>query len=173
MHFIETTKKSLAFLFLCPIFFGISTIAQEKDMILKSWKKTSACKISFLIPKSVKNLDAKEIDSCVAEFENKTIRISIDYGWYGSNFTKIDTMLEFNEETIEIDGKKAQLVSYIDGSIFAKQHPKEKYVMGIYVNLSEGQTQEIMKTSLKMKVAAKSKKEMQTAKQIFHSIKFQ
>jgi hypothetical protein len=173
MQHIETTKKSLSISFLCIFFLGINSIAQGKDMTLKSWKKISACKISFLVPKNVKNQKAQGIDSCIAEFESSSVRISIDYGWYGGSFTKYDTMLDFKEESIEIDGKKAQLVSYVEGSMFAKYHPKEKYVMGIYVNLSEGQNQEVMKTSLKMKVAAKSERDLQTAKQIFRSIKFQ
>ncbi len=38
------------------------------------------------------------------------MKLAIDSGPFGGNFTKAETSLDFKEEFLEIDGKKVQLV---------------------------------------------------------------
>jgi hypothetical protein len=113
---------------------GVTDSYAQMSSVPSGWTKITACKIIFSIPKEFKNENAEGRDSCIAAFSNGKMRLSIDYGWYGGVYTKHETRLIFNEETIKIDGKKAVLATYIDDSKWARNNADRKYVAGIYVD---------------------------------------
>jgi hypothetical protein len=97
------------------------------------------------------------------------MRLTIDAGSWGGVFTRTETSLDFKEEFIDIDGKKAQVVTYRD----ALSNSSRKFVAGFYVVLYESPNKEKQPSAfLYMTVRAKSEKELEIAKQIFHSIRF-
>lgn len=74
------------------------------------------------------------------------------------------TTVDFKEEFTEIDGKKAQLVTFKD------TRGSRKFVAGLYVLIYEAP--DGMKTSLNMSINVKSAEDLETAKQIFQSLRF-
>jgi len=48
-----------------------------------NWIRVEACSISFLIPRNLKRTSREGVDSCVAEFTDDKMTLSIDHGWYG------------------------------------------------------------------------------------------
>lgn len=152
---------------------------QQRQVVPDSWKKVSACNISFLVPASVENLNARGIDSCVAEFGDSDMKISIDYGMYSSAYKKNELGLDgeirrFKQEFIRVGGKRAQVVTYLHSSNAGRDNPHLRYVAGMYVavhtNKSEGIRTE---RSLNMTVAGRSEKEQEIARRIFRSVRFQ
>lgn len=132
--------------------------------------KVNLCQISFLIPKNLKNQYAKGIDSCVAEFRGGKMRLAIDSGPFGGGFTKAETSLDFKEEMVEIDGKKAQVVTYLD----TRKKTMRKFVAGFSVVLFESQDKEKQRSVfLIMTIESKREKDLEIARQIFQSIRFE
>lgn len=138
--------------------------AQEETKAPAGWKKFSACQFHFLAPSNLKNQNARGIDSCVAEYKSSKLRIAIDYGWYGGSYRNDSGAIDFKEEIIEIDGRKAQLVT------FKNARGKQAYVAGLYVLIH--QSQDGTKVSLNMTINAKTAEDSETAKQIFRSLRF-
>lgn len=158
------------FRILLPVFACISvgssySLAQNLE-IPAGWKKISVCQLNFLIPKNLKNQNVKGIDSCVAEFKNGKMRIAIDYGLYSGTFKNDSTTVDFKEEWREIDGKKAQLATFK----YTRARDRRKFAAGLYVLIYEAQ--DGMKTSLNMTISVKDEKNLETAKQIFQSLRF-
>lgn len=133
-------------------------------MFQNGWKRVSVCQIHFLIPKALKTQNVKGIDSCVAEFRNGNIRLAIDYGLYGGEYKHDSTTFDFKEESTEIDGKKAQLVTFKD------RPDSRKLVAGLYVLIYEASDK--MKISLNMTINLKSREYLEIAKRIFSSVRF-
>ena len=148
---------------------GLINSHAQGPAVPSDWKQVSACHIRFVTPKDLKNQFARGIDSCFAEFRNRRMRLAIDSGSSGGVFTKAGTSLDFKEEFIEIDGKKAQVVTYKD----ARSKANRKFVAGFYVVLYEAQNKERQSSAfLYMTVQGKSEKELEIAKRIFQSIRF-
>jgi hypothetical protein len=140
----------------------VGSYAQVSE-IPNGWKKVSLCQLHFLIPKNMKNQNVKGIDSCVADFKNSRMRLAIDYGSYSGAYKNDGTTSDFKEEFTEIDGKKAQLVTF-------KDRRDRKFVAGLYVLIHEAQ--DGMKTSLNMSISVKSEEDLETARHIFQSLRF-
>ena len=117
------------------------------------------------MPKELKNQNVRGIDSCVAEFRSGKMRLAIDYGSYSGAYRNDGTTLDFKEEFVEIDGKRAQLVTFRDarGGL--------RFGAGLYVLINE--SREGMKTALNMMVQVKRAEDLETAKRIFRSIRFE
>jgi hypothetical protein len=164
-------KFLVKFLFLAFAFgyIGLTNNCAQDSKIPSGWKKVSICDISFFVPKDLKNENAGGVDSCVALFSSSKIRISIDYGMYGSSSKKYETSVDFKEEFIKIDGKKTQLATYRNTQIDGSQN----FIARIYVVLNEPKEKDVeMTTSLNMTIAIEGEKDLETAKQIFQSIRF-
>lgn len=160
---------NILFLALVYAFVGLTVSYAQNSKIPSKWTTVKACQINFAIPKSLKNQYAKGIDSCVADFRNGRMKLTIDSGHYGGTFTKSETSLNFKEEFVEIDGKKVQLVFYKD----TRKKANRKFVAGLAVVLNEAKNKEKeLSTFLIMMVEAKSETEIEIAKQIFQSIRF-
>ncbi len=141
----------------------------QDSQIPTDWKKVKVCQINFLLPKNLKNQYAKGIDSCVADFRNGKMKLTIDSGHFGGNIEKTETNLPFKEEFTEIDGKKVQLYFYKN----TKNKANRRFIAGLYVVLDEAKNKEKdLSTFLYMTVEAKSETEIEIAKQIFRSISF-
>jgi hypothetical protein len=137
----------------------------------EGWAKLNICHISFLAPSDMKDLGAKGLDSCVAQFANNDITLYLDYGWYGSPPRQGNSDLEFKEESVSIDGKNAQLVTYVDSS---HSNSGLKYNAGIYVIVKESKLDGFPKIiSLMMSVRGERRKDQETAQRIFRSICFE
>ena len=97
------------------------------------------------------------------------MRLSIDSGSYGGVYKKAESYLYFTEEFIEIDGKKAQIITYKD----AQKKSKRKFVAGLYVVLYKSQNKEMQPSAfLYMTIEGKNENDLEIAKQIFQTIRF-
>jgi hypothetical protein len=132
------------------------------------WQKISRCTLTFFAPESLKDLKTQADDSCVASFEDEHLRVSLDYGSFSLKYEKSVTKQNFKEETVEIDGRKCQLVTFLDTSPYAKANRHRRYVAGLYVEVKN----EPIRRALNMTISGESKKHLETAKQIFRSLKF-
>ena len=161
--------SNILFLIFAYACVGLIGSYAQNSAISSGWENVSVCQIRFLIPRNLKNQYAKSIDSCVAEFRSKKIRLAIESGSYGGIYKKAETHLDFKEESIEIDGKKAQVVTYRD----TQNKSNRKFVAGFYVVLFEAQNKETQQSAfLYMTIKAKSEKELEIARRIFQSIRF-
>jgi hypothetical protein len=138
---------------------GYAQVSEVPD----GWKKISVCQFHFLIPQSMKNQNARGIDSCVAEFKSSKMRLAIDYGAYSGSYMSDGSNLDFKEEVAEIDGKKAQLVTFKDA------RERRDFVAGLYVLIHEETGRKI---SLNMTITVRSAEDLETAKRVFRSIRF-
>jgi hypothetical protein len=157
------------FLLLFVTFFGINLRAQDGAVAPPGWRSIRVCSIGFFAPNELKKQDVGGGDSCNATYENGVLRLSIARGVFDGRQKKYDTSLKYTEESVEIDGRKAQLVTYASSSQYVS--PSRKYIAVVYFDLSG--SQDAAKTSLTLTVAAKGEKGIETAKQIFRTIKFQ
>jgi hypothetical protein len=132
-----------------------SSYAQERE-IPKRWREVKICGLSFLIPKELKNQKIRGIDSCVASFEGKKITLGMDYGAYTAAPESETIYPDTKRELLEIDGKKAHLATY-------------SYGARIYVLVGKS---DFGKHALGMTISIKNKNDVETARQIFQSIRF-
>jgi hypothetical protein len=149
--------------------FAIDTERPQRNGDLATVK---VCHITMQIPNNLKRNDREGIDSCVAEFENRDMLLSIDYGWYGGAATKSDGIIDFKEQAFLIGGKRGRLATYIDDSLYARKHPERKYVAHLYVELHPRSTVSEMTMSLTMTVSGRSAKELEVGVRIFRSVRF-
>ena len=92
------------------------------------------------------------------------MRLAIDYGLYSGAYKNDGTTLDFKEEFTEIDGKKAQVVTFKD------TRGSRKFGAGLYVLIHEVPGK--MKTSLNMMINVKNAEDLETASRIFQSVRF-
>ena len=145
-------------------------VAQQQSGVPDGWTKISVCHLSFFAPPDMKDLGAKGIDSCVAEYANNDITVSLDYGRYGSPPRRSNSYLEFKEQSVLIDGKNAQLATFVDAS---HKNSGLKYATWMYVVVKESETDELPKTiSLMMWVRSESQKAQEIAQRILRTIHF-
>jgi hypothetical protein len=138
------------------------------------WVRVDACHISFPLPRDLKRSNREGIDSCIAEFENRKMELSVDYGWYGGRTRKDEVTLQFKEKSISVDGKSAQLATYIDDSLYARKNPNRKYVAHLYVVVNPSESERApMTTSLMITVRGARKNIEDLAERIFRSVHFQ
>ena len=136
-----------------------------------NWIRVEACRISFLIPRNLKRTNREGVDSCIAEFANGKMTLSIDYGWYGGPGVNTGA-LQLKKESITVDGRMGQLVTYID-SLYARKNPLQKYVAHMYVVVKPADANGLMTTSLMMTVRGDSEKKQEIARRVFSSVHFQ
>ena len=138
------------------------------------WVPVNVCHVRFLLPANLKRTTRKGIDSCIAEFENRKMLLSIDYGWYGGPARESDVTLDFREEAVSIGGKTGTISTYVDNSLYARNHPERKYVTHVYVVAKATPDERAsMTTSLMMEVRSESKKQLQIAERIFRNVRFE
>ena len=145
-------------------YIGLTDTPAQDSKIPLDWKKVSACNISFFVPKDFWKNNGRPFDSCVASFGNKKFSLGLDYGWYSSPSIKTDGCFDYKEEFIEIDGKTAKLEICRFSST-----ENLNYIARIYVLVNEDMG---FRTSLAMFVRAGRVENLETAKQIFQSIRF-
>lgn len=131
------------------------------------------CHISIQVPSDLKRIPREGVDSCVAEFENRDMLLSLDYGLYGGAAEKSDDTVDFKERFFRIGGKTGRLATYIDDSIDARNHPERKYVAHLYVVVRRGRVHSQMETSLTITVQGRSAKEVEIGVRIFRSVRFE
>jgi hypothetical protein len=161
---------SLLLLTLAHMSLWLTGSKAQSSTVSPGWERASACQIRFLIPQGLKDQHVKGIDSCVAEFRNGKMRLTIDAGTLGgAAYTKYESITDFVEEYVVLDGKKVQIVSYKDG----RTKSKRKFIAGLYVVLYEAKPKDTQRSAfLYMTVQGNSEKEIEIAKQIFRSIHF-
>lgn len=147
------------------------THAQPQNDVPDGWTKITVCRLSFFTPPDMKDLGTKGVDSCVARFANNDITLYLDYGRYGGPPRQGNSDLEFKEQFVSIDGRNAQLVTYVDAS---HSNSGLKYNAGIYVVVKEPEIESFPKTiSLMMSVLVERRKDQETAQRIFRTIRFE
>jgi hypothetical protein len=87
-----------------------STYAQRRSGSDR-WISIRACQITFQIPRNLKRNRREGIDSCIVEFENRNMLLSIDYGRYGSAEKKSDVTLDFKAQSLPVGGKTGTLAT--------------------------------------------------------------
>jgi hypothetical protein len=156
---------------LVTVTFAANTPAQRtsgrKDSIT-----VQACHITFNVPPTLKRNRTEGIDSCIVEFENRNMLLSIDYGWYGGAEKKSDVTIDFKEQSLSVGGKTGTLATYVDNSLYARRHPERKYVAHLYVVVKPDIRNPQMTTSLTMTVRGRGAKELDIADRIFRSVRF-
>jgi hypothetical protein len=162
--FIKTLFSVLAFGYV-----GLTDNFAQKSKIPSGWKKVSACEIRFFVPPDFNEKDSEGTDSCVTTFGNGKIWLHIDYGYYGDASENDETVTDFKEDSIQIDGKKAQIATYKENFADAKDAPVAR--LYVVVDTSEKKTKGVI-TSLNMEVVLENEKDLEMAKQIFRSIRF-
>ena len=164
--------RTIFLLLVCVFAYNLESAAQKR-VVPKGWKQVKTCDFTFLVPKKLKDAKPKSLDSCIAGFRSKEVSIYIDVGNYNGETKQDDTMLDFKEEFITVDGKKAQIVTYLENSDFAKKNPNRKFVTVVYIKTSEPQPNEVgLPFSLWMKIRSESSQQQETARQIAQSILF-
>jgi hypothetical protein len=130
--------------------------AQTRE-VPKGWKEINMCGLSFLVPKNLKKQNNfKPIDSCIGAFKSKNLGLGFDYGMYTAPPEDASSYRGGKAETLEIDGKKARLLTY-------------PYGARIYILVAES---EYGKSALGMSITSKTQNDVETAKRIFQSIRF-
>lgn len=163
---------SATILLLLGCAYHLSGVAQER-VIPKGWKQVKACDVTLLIPQKLTDAKLKNLDTCVAGFRSNDISIYVDYGNYNGATKQDETMLDFKEELITVDGKSAQVVTYLEDSDSSKKNPNRKYVTVVYIRTSEPQPDQTGRSfSLWMKVSGKSLQEQEIAKQVVSTLRF-
>jgi heat shock protein HslJ len=141
-----------------------SKVNETRQNSQSNWQQFSKCGFTFSAPKTLVDLTGRGIDSCVGSFKDENLRIGIDYGMYSARFKKESSRIEFKEETIEIDGKSAQLITYV----YSINYGVKTYFSGLHIELdTKGNL------ALNMIIFVANEKDLETAKQIFKTIKFQ
>lgn len=136
------------------------------NLPVSDWQRFSKCQFTFSAPKTLKDMKAHMIDSCVERFEDDNLTVFIEYGWYRKKFEKERTMQNFKREIVKIDGKPGELVTYMEPD----DDGVKWYNASLYVKVRMSGP---MTTSLVMAVSGNNKTDLETARQIFKSIKFE
>jgi hypothetical protein len=170
-RFLLPMRRLLAIAALVAITAGVADAANT-NTAGDAWITVNACQISLLLPRDLKRTRREGIDSCIAEFENRKMLLSIDYGWYGGPEKKSDVTIGFKEESFAVGGKTGSLATYVDNSLYARNHPERKYVSHLYVVVQQGSGYPAMTTSLMMTVRGRSARELEIANRIFRSVVF-
>lgn len=169
--FPMTLRRQLVLCALVAVTCGL--VSAQDNTAATDWVRIETCQISLLLPRDLKRTDMQGLDSCIAQFDNNKMLLSIDYGRYGGAARKHETSLEFKEERISIDGKTAQLATYIDDSLDARKNPNRKYVAHLYVEVKLLEKERAwMEMSLMIDVHGDSEEVQEVAKRIFRSVRF-
>jgi hypothetical protein len=147
-----------------------TTHAQQADGVPDGWTKISVCRLSFFAPPDMKDLGMRGIDSCLLQYANKDITVYLDYGRYGSPPRQSNSYLEYKEQSLLIDGKNAQLATFVDAG---RSNSGGKYIACMYVVVKESESDVLPKIiSLMMSVRGESQKDQEIAQRIFRTIHF-
>ena len=151
---------------------GVSvTHAQQKPEVPDGWTKIDICHVIFYAPPDMKDLGMRGIDSCVAQFANKDITLYLDYGWYGAPFNRDNSVRDFNEQTLTIGGKTAQVITYVDAS---HSNSGLNYNASLYTVVKETEFDgRARPVSLMMSTIGERQKDRETALTIFRTIHLQ
>ena len=77
------------------------------------WVRTPAGdSFSFCLPPGMEKQPGTGVDSFVASYWNARIHFSFDYGWYSDPLKYYSEYPEYREESVEMAGKTAKLISY-------------------------------------------------------------
>ena len=134
------------------------------------WKKVDAeGRFSFFLPPDMEEHPVKGIDSYVGEYRNSDVALSFDYGWWSDSFKYYPSRPQYQEATVEIDGKAAKVITF-----FRSEHDNPfPYVAAIhFADVGTGPGEGGMITKLTLWADCKSPADQDIAKEIFSSIKF-
>jgi hypothetical protein len=79
-------------------------------LVPKDWKLIDLDNFSFILPKSMKDMNAEGIDSEVWEFEDSYMLLSIDSGDYTNNLQDTEYSYETKTEKVKIDGNNVNVL---------------------------------------------------------------
>jgi hypothetical protein len=163
--------SSLLFLIVAQTAAGLIQCQTQTRLATLGWAQTSACQIRFSVPKNFKNQHVKGIDSCFAEFRSSRSRLTIEAGslFQSDNLGKTEMMSDFTVENVVIDGKNVQIATYKD----TQDKSKRKFHAQFYVTLCAAQPNcQERSVHLLMSAEGQSANEIEIAKQIFRSVRF-
>ena len=137
--------------FILTLTLSFSSSAQTRE-VPKDWKEIRECGVSFLAPKNMnkKRNEVIPIDSYFASYKSSTMTLGLD----NDNYMRQPE--ETSYELLEIDGKKARLVT----------EPKH---LRLYIMSGEGDNARFY---FGMGISIKKAADAQTARQIYQSIRF-
>jgi hypothetical protein len=142
-------------------------VSQEKQLAIESWKTFDLGYFSFKAPKDMKFVPTSSIDSEGWRYRNNAIRLDIDFGIYSNSLSLYYKQIDYREESISIDGRKAKLCLFrLTPSFTTPADGKLTFIAAIYfpdTGLGE---------KLTFWANCKGPAEQEMAKAIFQSIKF-
>jgi hypothetical protein len=147
------------------------SLAQQNSDVPDGWTKINICHIRFYLPPDMKKGDVHGIDSCVAQFANNELTLYLDYGFYGGRATTQGTELDWNEDSLSVDGKDGQLTTFVDAS---HGNSGLKYIAALFVVVKPGgpgRGPEFRSTTLMMSVTSDKRKDRDGALAIFRTIR--
>jgi len=163
-------RGSLLFLILvCTS--GVVIQCRAQTPATPAWEQATACQIRFMVPKNLKNQHVKGIDSCYAEFRASRMRLAIEASslFQGETLGKTGTMSEFTMETVAINDRSAQIATYQDNQTKSKRKFHAKFYVTLCAAKPECPERSV---HLLMSAEGQTEKEIEVAKQIFRSVRF-
>jgi len=132
-------------------------------MPAEEWQKIEIKgRFSFSIPPEMKRTSAQDTDSLVGEYRSSNISLSFDYGWY-SDPLDYQGRTDYEESFIEIDGRKAKLVTFRQTN---SQNGFANFAGIHFSELADGQNK------LTMWARYQNRNDLNQIKKVFQSIKF-
>lgn len=142
-----------------------------------TWRRIDARgAFSFLLPARLQAKDVQGIDSYVGAYEDSTLRLHFDYGWY-SGYPHEHGQPGYTKKDREINGHRAILVSYrLEIENTARREGFE-YFTSVYfpVDKEEEDGDEVVADTtneLSMDAICKTTRDCAVAHGIFESIRF-
>jgi hypothetical protein len=143
-------------------------MSQSDAAAPEGWKRIDAQgRFSFYIPPEMKRIDVHGIDSYVEKYSSDTMTLDFDYGQY-SNPLDNEGEEDYRSEVVEIDGRKARLVTLT----LTGENLGYKYYAGLYFPDVDPLERRTPKPGLTVGVSSKSKADQERAKKIFSTIRF-
>jgi hypothetical protein len=132
---------------------------------------------SFRLPPGLEPKEMHGIDSNVGAYENSSLRIDFDYGWY-SSYTRDHGQRNYTKEETEINGHRAIIVAYRLEGESPPAHEGFKYYTSAYFPfpVQDEEGSEIVADTtneLVMEALCKTTQDCALARGVFESIHFQ
>lgn len=150
---------------------------QQKRLVPPlDWKLVDACTAKFYIPTDGKRNKVQGIDSCVAEFENKELILSIDaltidgvIETHSSWKSYSQNRKNYQFEDFEIGGQHAEIITFEDEDAEKKEGRFKDFR---YVALLHVSQMRIDGGYFTMRIQAKTPEQLENAIRVFHSLRF-
>jgi hypothetical protein len=131
-------------------------------------KKIDLKNFSFYMPPSMKEVQAKGIDSFVWEASSHSTRLIIDFGEHSNDLTSYLEWPNFQEQIVRIDSRPARLCMFKHANEFMDSADGDR----LYIAAVHSSEVGLGNNRLTFWLASNNEAEQKAAETIFYSIKF-